>query len=71
MKYLSRVIAYLPGLLLTCITGKLQLIFDLTGLAAIFLSFTIPATFVIIARYKFRKNYGKGSDKTPYTCLLL
>ncbi|EKE39372.1 hypothetical protein ENUP19_0061G0144 [Entamoeba nuttalli] len=70
-QYASLAIAYLPPLLLTCAIGSLQVIFDVTGLLAIFLAFTIPATLEILSIYKNKKDFGKDSIKTPYTFKVL
>ncbi|KAL7721472.1 Amino acid transporter [Entamoeba marina] len=66
-KYGTKAVAFLPALLLTCAVGSLQVIFDLSGLFAIFLVFTFPPLFEILSRRKMQKEFGKNKDKTYYS----
>ncbi|ELP88425.1 hypothetical protein EIN_229580 [Entamoeba invadens IP1] len=66
-KVFCKLLAFVPGILFACAVGSLQIIFDISGLLALFLAFTIPSLVEILSIFKDRKFYGKGSEKTPYS----
>eukprot|EP01118_Nematostelium_gracile_P009667 TRINITY_DN3269_c0_g2_i2.p1 TRINITY_DN3269_c0_g2~~TRINITY_DN3269_c0_g2_i2.p1 ORF type:complete len:486 (-),score=108.49 TRINITY_DN3269_c0_g2_i2:80-1537(-) len=67
MKILWRLIASIPPLILAAAVGKLDSIFDFTGLTAFFLELIIPCLMQIGSIYYCRKWFGKGSEWTPYS----
>ncbi|KAL7715235.1 Amino acid transporter transmembrane domain-containing protein [Entamoeba marina] len=71
-KYLSKALAIFPPFLLTAIVSSLHIIFDITGIIAFFLAFTLPCLYILFSLYKFNKfNFISTQPLTPYTNFII
>lgn len=71
IRTLCRLLSVLPPLLFSVLAGKLDLIFNITGLIAFFLELVIPCIFQLLSIRYCVRQWGSGSEKTPYSLPLL
>ncbi|KAL7712888.1 Amino acid transporter transmembrane domain-containing protein [Entamoeba marina] len=71
-KYLSKALAIFPPFLLTAIVSSLHIIFDIAGIIAFFLAFTLPCLYLLFSLYKFNRfNFISTHPSTPYTNFII
>ncbi|ELP94739.1 transmembrane protein, putative [Entamoeba invadens IP1] len=67
-KFGSRAIAIFPPFILTMFSSSLKIIFDVSGIIAFFLAFTLPCIYVFMSLYRFNNiKMCHLRPKTPYT----
>eukprot|EP01125_Pyxidicula_operculata_P009431 TRINITY_DN3109_c0_g2_i1.p1 TRINITY_DN3109_c0_g2~~TRINITY_DN3109_c0_g2_i1.p1 ORF type:complete len:479 (+),score=39.79 TRINITY_DN3109_c0_g2_i1:1048-2484(+) len=69
-RVLCRLIATVPPIILAAALGKLDKIFDFTGLFAFFLELLFPCALQLMSVYFCESKWGKGSSNTMYTMFI-
>jgi hypothetical protein len=66
-KVICRVLACVPPLLLTCVSGQVDLIFKLAGFVAFLIQLIIPCLLQWTSIRYCKRIWGPGSEATPFS----